>query len=725
MLETTDQFDFTAARKEAQNVLNTLVQNSGFTPRPAQKDMMTLILDTLDPGNRVGARIAAIEGQTGTGKSVAYLASTIPAAQRIEKTVVIATATIALQQQLMEKDLPEIQQRAGLSFDYRLAKGRGRYLCPRNLLELTGSNTEQASLHYGEGHESIASWDRPPKDGEIELVNLMESQLSAGQWDGDLDEFGKPVEADLRTMLTTSNAACSGQSCRFFNACPFYRARRGLRETEVIVANQDLVLSDLALGGGVLLPAPEDCVYVFDEAHHLPNKALEHLSHRSRLQSAKKTLEQVSKIATSAAGVLKTQKATEQARIMDEQARDALTYLKHSHTMLQDAFPAPKSKANLYNADQDESWVFSLGQTPEAFRETGQGVASASAHVCQHAQELLEALKSALKEGSLSDDQAAKPIKNLGFALNRIEELSVSWQLWSQPAPPDPRELPMARWVQRPRSSDEDITIAAASLTSAHMLRERLWNEAHAVILTSATLTALNSFDRFRRCTGLSDKDGTVFQSLPSPFDYEQQGVLRIPYIASDPSRQRDEHTQEIIDYLNREITSNEAALVLFSSRAQMNQVHKGLSRVLKNRVLVQGSQSRAELLTKHQKRVEQGSGSVIFGLASFAEGVDLRGSLCTRVVITKIPFSPPDSPIEQAQREYLENRGINPFEHTQLPDASLRLVQAVGRLIRSESDSGAVVILDRRIVTKRYGSRLLASLPAFRHDIEKPVSVA
>ena len=251
---------------------------------------------------------------------------------------------------------------------------------------------------------------------------------------------------------------------------------------------------------------------------------------------------------------------------------------------------------------------------------------------------------------------------------------------------------------------------------AAETLRRHLWNVAHGALVTSATLTALGKFDRFNMRAGLPFESKK--EVVPSPFKYAEAGVLRVPDLRADP-RDSDAHTQAIVRELPAILESAQGSLVLFSSRRQMQDVFEGVDREWRKRVLIQGSLSRQETLAKHKAQIDKGEVSVLFGLASFAEGIDLPGAYCQHVVIAKIPFAVPDDPVEAALAEWIEARGGNPFMEIAVPDASLRLIQACGRLLRNEQDTGSVTLLDRRLVTQRYGKAILNSLPPFRREID------
>ena len=234
-------------------------------------------------------------------------------------------------------------------------------------------------------------------------------------------------------------------------------------------------------------------------------------------------------------------------------------------------------------------------------------------------------------------------------------------------------------------------------------------------VLTSATLRSLGNFNTLQRETGVPDS--AHFLSVAGAFDYAKAASLRVPSDAVEGNNV-DDHTQHIVDNIESMVEKKAGTLVLFSSRRQMQQVHDELPNDLVKLILIQGQYSNREMVRLHKERIDQGSTSMLFGLASFAEGVDLPGDYCRHVVIAKLPFAVPNEPLQQALAEWIEARGGNSFFDISLPLASLRLIQACGRLLRTESDTGTVTILDKRLLTKRYGKQLLDALPPFRREL-------
>jgi len=232
------------------------------------------------------APVCVIEAGTGTGKTLAYLLATIPLAQALNLKVVIATATVALQEQVILKDIPELLNGSELDFSVALAKGRGRYVCLAKLDALLEPNDSLQAILDLYGEESV---DLGEPDAR--LYQGMLDALAEGSWDGDRDSWNRPIAEQEWRPLTVDNASCLGARCSHFRQCVFFKARESLDQSDVIVSNHDLVLSDLALGGGVILPEPARCLYIFDEAHHLPIKSNNHFAASIRIRSTRAWLE--------------------------------------------------------------------------------------------------------------------------------------------------------------------------------------------------------------------------------------------------------------------------------------------------------------------------------------------------------------------------------------------------------------------------------------------------
>jgi ATP-dependent DNA helicase DinG len=550
----------------------------------------------------------------------------------------------------------------------------------------------------------------------LKLLSQMMERLAGNRWDGDRDSWSESIEDADWARVTTDHSQCTNRRCPNFQQCAFYKAREGMTKADVIVTNHDMVLADLALGGGVVLPDPRDTLYIFDEGHHLPDKAIGHFAHATRLRATADWLGQVEKNLT---------KLLAQHPLPGELGRliGAVPELaRELRTQQQFMFSACEELADFRNGEDMEGRErprhrFVAGVVPEHLLELAVELKKGFARLNDLFTRLAEMLKQAMDGEAgvgLGSQQAEEWYPLFGSLLARAEG---NWELWCAFTAEDPDDRPpMARWLSLADSGSQfDIEVNASPILAADTLRRTLWNVAYGALLTSATLTALGSFERLRMRAGLPKCAVTAV--VPSPFLHADAGVLRVPDLQADP-RDALAHTAAIVRELPAILGAARGSLVLFASRKQMQGVFDGLEREWRQRVLIQGNLSKQETLNKHKRRVDDGEPSVLFGLASFSEGVDLPGAYCEHVVIAKIPFAVPDDPVEAALSEWIEARGGNPFMEISVPDASLRLIQACGRLLRTEEDRGTITLLDRRLVTQRYGKAILNALPPFRREI-------
>lgn len=674
-----------------------------FRIRDGQKMMITECAKTL-LGEYGGARIVVAEGPTGTGKTLAYLLSVIPVAKAAGHKVVLSSATVALQEQLVERDIPAMQKHSGIEFTYAVAKGRGRYVCKSNLELLSGNHPDQGNLFDG---EELGVWRYRPEDEDLHRLYRMFDVYTDGSWDGCRDTLAEPVSEELWSQLTSDSHSCAGKLCRNFRQCAFVRARWELSEVDVIVANHDLVLSYLPLDTDKALPLPENTIYVFDEAHHLPKKSLSHFSADVSLRGMKDIADRLGKVLPKVALALPE-------GAVDAEANDKVAGLSHD---LEQALDSVRQMVSGFSYGQEvagsATYRAPLGEIPEALREVSEETRTITQAMVRLVLGLKEKLAKAVENNTVSQNVAETIYPELGFLANRLENAHTLWSLMAHQD--HPRQPPTARWVVR---TERDFRIEASPISAADTLRHLLWSRCMGAVVTSATLRSVGTFDRIRAKMGLRRDDGTQFCAIPSPFDYAANGVLYVPWMNADGSRP-EAHTAEVARLLPHLLKDNISGLVLFSSWRQMREVYSALPEKLQRNILQQGEMPKSALLEEHARRVANGK-SYIFGVDSMAEGVDLRGELCEHVIIAKLPFTVPDSPIEATQAEWLEHIGGNPFMQLAVPEASLKLIQAAGRLLRTESDHGQVTILDRRIVTKRYGGLLLDSMPPFRRMIEE-----
>src|SRR5262245_47060585 len=673
----------------------------GFREREQQLKMIGAIATAMarcherDDGERQGRNIAAVDGPPGVGKSVSYLTAALAIASTRGKRVVVSSSTVQLQEQLSLKDAPALQRCMPIDFTFTVAKGRARYACIAKLANLVEDARQNAlPLQPDEGDE--------PHTSEQDLRNTrilqdLADRFESGEWNGDRDELAQPVSNDLWSNLVTDRQGCAGNRCPHFASCPFYAAREKARQATLIIANHDLVLSALATGAATVLPDPADAFWVFDEAHHLSAKVIEHFSAKHTLLGAATWVSDVGDtVRDIVLGLGLSRRYLESALALSDTLQVELEQL---HNTIDGTHAFEEKRARR----------FKNCQLPEWARVAGANILAAA----EGLQRTLAGLRQDMLEHAGAEPHLVQRLlAELGFYLGKVEVLIGTWTLML--ADDRERDSPTARWIERYESASapSDYLICASPISAAEPLRNLLWNRASAVALTSATLTSCGNFELFLQQTGLHSFREVTLLRVESTFDYAGRAKLVIPTMRSDP-RDVDAHTREVAERLP-DLVTTQGTLVLYASRKQMKEVLAQLPEHIRRITLVQGSLPKTELLARHKAAIDRGERSVLFGLASLAEGVDLPGEHLTHVVIAKLPFAVPDSPLEEARRDWIVSQGRSPFAEITLPEAGVRLQQAAGRLLRGEHDYGTVTILDRRLATARWGEKLLRGLPPF-----------
>ena len=739
-------------KEEIQQGYRQFLASNELRPRLGQKQMIAAIANGLgeieedDAGDRTSDNgICVVEAGTGTGKTIAYLLSTLPIARKLGKQVVVATGTVALQEQLVNRDIPSLLKSAGWDYSVALAKGRGRYLCPLRLEQCLDAATAKDSGAFLFEDEITFN----PTSHIIASYRAMDKELKQEDWPGDRDSWPESIEDVDWQPLTVDRRQCTGRRCRYIRECCFFKARDELEESECIVANHDLVMADLALGGGVILPAPENTIYIFDEGHRISATALNHFSGQCRLKS---TINWLARIQKQIAGQLPLLVNIPDMANRLEKIADAASA---SEKLLSISYPLfekfldqndvdglngtnnDRETNNYSGASDDVRWCFPGGDPGDDVREMAE-------HISEHLSTLVSLLDTLSNQVGEAMDEPHYPLprvdleqlfQQVGVWQGRVEGTQRLWQSYSQSDSCSSNDSsssddsagyensrdgslksPNARWLtlEQGVGGNMDIRLSASPTDAGGIFQANLWQRCFGAVITSATLRTLGSFSNYQQRCGLPEYAQCI--AVAGAFDFANAGILSVPDIGVDPSDARG-HTDALIKKIPELIDWDEGSLVLFSSRKQMDLVCEQLPVKYLDRVLEQGQWGNQEIVRRHKEAIDEGDGSVIFGLASFAEGMDFPGDYCRHVIIAKIPFAVPDDPVYSTLSKWLEQQGSNPFMDLMLPDASLRLHQACGRLIRTETDTGRVTILDRRIITKRYGKQLLADLPPFGRD--------
>lgn len=681
---------------------------TGFRSRPGQREMAQRIAGALS-GITLGEHpnptkgITVIQAGTGVGKSAAYLSTTVAMALARKTRVVISTATVALQEQLMSKDLPALAAVLETPFVFALAKGRGRYVCQFKLERFAGAG-DAGGADLFEADEDTppprAAFARQlqgedPEERRMKLYDTLASALAANKWDGDRDSLAEQPDPRDWSAVAAERHTCTARHCPRFRDCSYYTARTKLAEAQVIVANHDLVLASLGMKA---LPELDNCLVVFDEGHHLPAVALDQfassmdLSGLRWLDKLPKTLHEVSE------------------KINLTLAQDVNTLAAQLKTALFDLGRIAMDLLKVTSTGYDGVHRFKDGLLPEALRDPmtliqghGGGLSKA-----------LEALGAELKLRSKEDPSQAAAnsvlYARLGQLAPKLGSVVTTASLMLEHGP-----QPLAKWLKSDTSSGlVFLTAHACPIVPGDLLRQYLWSQVRGAVVTSASLTSCGSFDYFLQEAGLVNKPYVSTLAVDSPFNYTTQGQLIVVETAADP-KNAEAYTREMVGELMKDLNQiKRGALALFTSRVQMKAAVEALSPSLQQVVLVQGQMARGRLLATHQARVEAGLPSVIFGLQSFGEGLDLPGKLCETVFIAKLPFSPPSDPVEEARSEWLKSVGRDPFSELVVPATGIKLLQWTGRAIRTEEDHATVICYDRRLLRLAFGRRMLQGLPPY-----------
>jgi len=669
----------------------------GFSARPGQRDLSVDICRAMVAGDPIAA-----EAPTGTGKTLAYLVGALAAAEKLrgakDVPLVIATATVGLQNQILTGDIPRLVA-AGILPEGSacLAKGRSRYFCAasaeRVLVDGLPSAQDDLFEAAPEGHDSFAA---------VNAVADLLADWNDTAWTGDRDSYTKPVMPLAWAQVGANSATCLGHKCDHYAECPFFAARRTLSNARIAVANHSLVLADLSMSRDGSEPLfPGRYLLVFDEAHHLPDKAIEVAA---GCLDVPFLLDALPKLG----GLLRAwQKHPELLKLLD---KSKLNLSDFDPFGLTNSLEAVRNELSVLDLDAEVvEHRFEGGVLPEGLEVALKRAAAAGA-----------CLKEAVHEGSRALKQANLAEKN-ALLKPMVQELLFLSAGASAVLGDTMKALTLlsgaeraVRWVQR---EEGGFSLHTSPLEGADVLRSLLWgNERVSVAAVSATLQDFQGFERFKTRAGAPENLRTV--ALPHIFPYRENTLYLVTMRNSPRQDERVLFLEELAEAMPKFINPAEGTLVLFPSQSMMRAVTKRLKAAFPGVVLCQGDVGVRELVRSHTERIETGKGSVLCGLATLAEGLDLPGELCTHVIICALPFTVPTSPVEREQQELL---GKDYFVKRALPDALTKMVQMTGRLMRRETDRGRITVFDNRLAGTRWGRKLMDALPDFKRNSVRP----
>lgn len=655
-----------------------------FEYRPEQVGMLQAVSEAISRGQHL-----LVEAGTGTGKSVAYLIPSAIWAIQNQTRVVISTNTINLQDQLINKDIPDMKSALGIDLRATVLKGRSNYLCPRRL---------ESFRRRG-----------PQSDNEMRVLAKVLVWLQ-GTLSGDRAEINLngPSERDVWARISADDEGCTAENClkHTGGACPYYRSRQAALSSHLIIVNHALLLADVATGNRVL---PEYSSLIIDEAHHIEDATTNALSMRLTQWDVERMLRELGGPNAAALGWLL---AATQGIVSPEEFA-SLSSLVGQATDLAFRFENLIRKffttVELFLQDQREGrpvGVYShqerivpATRTQPAWSElefawdeaqrTLQPLIDMLAKIIQGLAEIVEVLAE-------EDEELYGTFSHLYRRFGAVEEL-----LNAIVFDPQPDQI---YWAQV-NSNNSRITLNSAPLHIGPLMQKHIWHEKESVILTSATLTTAGEFDYIRAQLFAED---AYELALGSPFDYESSTLIYIADDIPEPSDRRGHQRAVEMGVINLCRETGGRALVLFTSYDQLRRTSRAISPVLaKDDILVfeQGEGASSHTLLENFKTSEK---AVLLGTRAFWEGVDVPGEALSVLVIVKLPFDVPSDPIISARAETFED----PFYQYSLPEAILRFRQGFGRLIRTQYDRGIVAILDKRVLTKTYGRMFIDSLP-------------
>jgi ATP-dependent DNA helicase DinG len=664
-----------------------------FELRPQQSEMAAAVESAFNRNQHL-----VVEAGTGVGKSFAYL---IPAIAQVArgKKVVISTHTISLQEQLIEKDIPFLRAVSGQEFSAVLCKGRSNYLCMRRLEQASRKSLSLfPDTRSSDDLTMIESWAEKTKDGSL---SDMPRQPAWQVWDKVCAEHGN----------------CLGRRCKYYDGCFYQASRRRITNGQLLICNHALFFSDLALrqagGGGAILPNYD--YVILDEAHTIESVASDHFGISVSESQIRYLLHSLFAEKTRR-GFLATLENLDTLAAIGavHDANDATNQLFENL----DRWLRTKAPGNGRIHDKH---IVNDPLSP-AMDQLAKSLKALANQLAARARAEARPVTDDPDEGEKLSGEEYE-LEKLRFELtsymNRVQGITAALNALLTQEVPD-----AVYWIEATGKTTRRLKWTSSPINVAPHLKEALFDNKKSVILTSATLATRTTQNRTRGVsegnspfaylksrTGLDTSNEIL---LGSPFNYDSQCTLYLETSLPSPDEKSflDAAMDRALHYIRQ---TKGRAFVLFTSYAMLDKASRLLSPALAQLgypLFQQGQNlTRSQLLT----RFKNTPNSVLLGTDSFWQGVDVQGEALSNVIITKLPFEVPDKPLIEARLDAIKLRGGNPFAEYSLPEAIIKFKQGFGRLIRSKTDTGIVVVLDKRIATKPYGQQFLAALPPCR----------
>ena len=676
--------------------IESIFKKADLRIRKSQIDMINEIKKAT-----INKKKLVIEAGTGVGKTLAYLIGVYLGQRdaKKKKQIIISTNTIALQEQLIKKDLPSFPKLIEEKISFVIAKGRGRYICHRRLANLNSESKINVST-----------------------IDYLEQQLNTG-WNGDFDLLKRKLVKDDLIQVCNTASTCVRKRCEFWNDCSFIKARNRIRSSDIIVVNHSLLLSHLSFGDGSILPEYDKSIFIIDECHNFPDKALSAFSGQLSFLGSQKWINDVDKTLNLLPKGIVSHIDLKELQI---HKKNIIRSLAEAYQIIQELY-----KSNKPRRDNNEN-IFLLKEVPKTLLDLEPIVRSSALNY----QSIIKRAKKKLdefvdKSNIHTKDSLTKHFSALSFYYERVGNLIYVWEMLVCNTKP-----PIAKWIKLNLDYKEspdyilenlgsvgdkqyDYTLFVSASVAGGLLEKLFWSQVkNSIIFCSATVRSLGSFSKFISDMGLDNK--TIYAHFSSPFDYGASKLV-VPKLTYPPQRTF-EHIQETSEIILPKLLVSKklkkGVLVLFTSIKAMQSVFMNMPKEVQEYILMQGDVAKSSIIMSHKRMIDYGKSSIIFGVDSFAEGIDLPGKYLELLIIHKLPFTVPSNPITKTRTDWISENGKNAFVEELLPEASIKLTQMVGRLVRDESDSGEIIILDNRLVTKVYGKKLLDNLPPFEFKV-------
>lgn len=669
-----------------------------YQRRDAQEAMMRAVFQAMHDGVHL-----LVEAGTGTGKSLGYLLPGVIWAKQNQQQLVISTNTIQLQEQLFHKEMRALQQALPFSVTTATLKGRGNYLCLRKFEQALDEPVEGTSQEIRLVKGQMLTWLTQTQTGDVEELSLP----TTGQL------FWQQVKSDT--------GSCLNRACPWFSRCYYFKAKDRAREADVIIVNHALLISDMQAENRILPPYD---VAIIDEAHHLEEAATQHLGKQ---------------LTTTQLLFLLDRASLDKGGMLHRFAEELTAWLPETKEPAKELIEKWE-KVSIPLREKVQKWSVQLfdwaskraEETTDAGRETVRYrvamFTGKSERIKKSAQKIIQAIGEVAQIGDQllqlgrTEEKPPFSLRSLRTDLHGLlQEMQKGMELLHFfLLEQDPQ---FVYWMEvETRMARKQVHLYAALLEVSNALAEPFFAQKQSLILTSATLTVKNSFTYMLNQCGLDQlpEERVRTLSLPSPFDYQGQGLVLIPSDFPLPGKDTEQNYLDAIIQGSLDVVTaaKGRTMLLFTSHSMLRQVYQAMKERLVDEdvpytLLGQGidSNNRSKLIHQFQTMER----SVLFGTSSFWEGVDIPGEALSCLVIVRLPFTPPNHPVYQGRAELMKEAGKNAFMSMALPQAVIQFKQGVGRLIRHHLDRGVVVVFDTRVVESRYGRTFLQSLPPFQ----------